>query len=104
MYIFLFDTLSPGRGIAQACHITQMITQEIIHSFYKEIETPKYYIDYMIWSQEPIKIILQASRTELDELKMSPGARFFIDDNETTVVSFYPGSICFDNVQNYKLF
>lgn len=115
MYIFVNDslTLTKGQMIAQCCHIVHVITDECVTAMYEEHPASAATLDYMRWRKSCVKIVLRASREQLDALAQLPYARRFVDkghripEGSVTVVGFLPrppGTIQKDiNVAQFKL-
>ena len=111
MYIFINSDLKMDKGklTAQACHVTNLITENIIREAYEITPPSKVYFTYMKWKNQCTKIILKATTSELLELMKLPGATSFIDsgsripDNSLTAVGFPPSSDLEEIVKNYKL-
>ena len=109
MYIFVNSDLKMNKGktAAQACHVTFLITENIIRQGYEVYPTPEVYFTFMKWKKQCTKIILKATTEELIELMKVNGAVSFVDsgdripDNSLTVVGF-PPSIGMD-VSKFKL-
>jgi peptidyl-tRNA hydrolase len=110
MYIFVNSDLqmSKGQVIAQCCHITQIITEELVMKCYETVPISQECINYMKWKSNPTTIILRATAKELEILKSR--GRYFTDsgnripDNSLTVVGFYPCLPDNDVTKDYKLF
>lgn len=99
MYIFVNSDLKmrKGRMAAQVAHIVQSITEEIVRDMYERTPPPDYCLTYMTWTKKATVIILQATETQLNELRLQPEARAFLDeipssngDKELTVVGLFP--------------
>lgn len=111
MYIFINDDLDMSKGqiIAQCCHITQIITEELVMKCYEEDPVSQVCIDYLKWKRNPTTVILKANTEQLNQLKAFPTAKHFIDsgnrviNDSLTVVGFYPNSDLKDIVKEYKL-
>jgi peptidyl-tRNA hydrolase len=109
MYIFINSdlNLSKGRMIAQACHVTSIIIENIIRQGYEVAPPPPSYFTFMKWRKQCTKIILKATTEQLKELMKLEGAVHFIDsgdripDNSLTVVGFPPSATM--DVKEYKL-
>lgn len=112
MYIVINNDLKMEKGkiASQACHVTQLITEEIIRSGYETHPPPQSYMTYMKWKKNCVKIVLKATESELIKLSKMSNARYIIDDGQTqvapnslTVVGFYPSIDMNETLKNYKL-
>ena len=111
MYIFFNNDLQMSKGqiVTQCCHITQVITDELVSQCYEVTPTPKECLDYMKWKQSPTTIVLKATQEQLNHLKSYDNARCFRDsgnriaDDSLTCVGFFPCDNMRDMVKDYKL-
>ena len=101
--------MSKHQITAQCCHITQIITDELVTESYELSPPPQECIDYLKWKQNPTTVILRATTEQLQTLKNHPNTRHFIDsgnrivDNSLTCVGFFPCDNLKDMVKDYKL-
>ena len=114
MYILVNSDLkmTAGKTASQCCHVTQLITEELVRSAYESFQVSENYKIYMTWRKNCTKIVLKATEEELRELikKYPNTCRYFIDDGETqiapnslTVVGFYPSAIMEEPLKSFKL-
>lgn len=124
MYIFINSDLSMSKGqiAAQCCHITQLITEDLVKKSYEMYPAPSECFDYMKWKNNPTTIILKANTEQLNSIKNLtnhpnlsnisnlPNPVCFYDSGNRisepslTAVGLYPSSNYHDMVKNYKLF
>lgn len=105
--------LSPGQIAAQVSHVTHSIVDGLIRLGYEEHPIPQDYVNYMIWSAEPITIIKKATTSQLQALQMLRGSIAYTDEifhkptltyqKYLTAVGFYPGSISPNEMMDYDL-
>lgn len=119
MYIFVNADLNmtKGKTIAQCCHITSIITEDIIRKGYEVAPPPSVYFTFMKWRQECTKIILKATTEQLEQLLKLENAYKFVDsctcskddshwfpDNSITVVAFAPSIEMSNIAKDYSLY
>ena len=112
MYIFVNDDLNMSKGlvVAQCCHITQIITDELVNRCFEIYPPTKDCLDYISWKKCPTTVVLKATNEQLSILKMGPSARHFVDsgnrlrNDSLTCVGFFPCNDMGDVVKNYKLY
>lgn len=114
MYIIINGDLkmSPGKMIAQCCHIVQIITDELVRDGYENYPPSINYINYMKWCKNCTKIILKATEEQLKKLMTNNNnVRCFYDNGITTqvkpgsltVIGFFPASPVDQLIHNLKL-
>ncbi|AYV83446.1 MAG: peptidyl-tRNA hydrolase [Hyperionvirus sp.] len=110
MYIIINEDLkmSKGKCIAQACHVTQKITEEIIRKSYESPSTPEECLTYMKWRTNCTKVILKTNFEQLLKLSKLPEARYMVDIINTkeclTAVGFFPSNKMAKEFEAYKKF
>lgn len=111
MYILFNNDLqiSKGQIVTQCCHITQVITDELVSKCYELTPPPQECLNYMKWKLSPTTIVLKATQEQLNQLKCLEHARCFYDsgnripDNSLTCVGFFPCDNMKDMVKDYRL-
>lgn len=105
--------LTPGQIAAQVSHVTHQLVDTLVRIGYESHPIPQCYIDYMVWSSDPITIVKKASAAEISKFKSLDKAIVFSDKifnkqknshiEALTAVAFYPGSISADEMAVYDL-
>ena len=113
MYILVNNDLQMGKGkiAAQVGHVVQQIIEDIIIKKYESKKILNICKDYDGWKNSGCaKIILKATKEQLEILKNMDNARFVIDAGKTqieagslTVVGFPPTKTLGNIMKDYKL-
>ncbi len=93
MYILVNNDLQMGKGkiAAQVGHVVQNLVEDIITKKYESKKVQNICTDYEIWKREGCpKIVLKATKEQLEKLSEMDKARFIIDAGKTQIA---PGSL-----------
>jgi hypothetical protein len=100
MYFFINKSLNMTSGcmLAQVSHVTQLLVETAMRARYEELEISEATLQYAKWSPNPLTIVKEASRTQLEVLSKMEGAHYFYDtihsrgdQKHLTCVGFLPG-------------
>lgn len=114
MYILVNNDLKMDKGkiAGQVAHVVGLITEQIIHEYYKfPNNIPDCYKRYKEWKETGhTKIILKASEEQILNLIDEPETIYIRDagltqikPNSLTVLGFYPSKKLKEKFKNFKL-